>query len=461
MLTFFVIFVLWILCCTAWWSMIFFVLCGVFWLYVLYTKQWTIIWICVFSMLCAFVATEYYDYNQWTHGLSLQKAKIISIEWTVISYGKPWQHVVRSLSGIWLLESSQSMELWSRIYVTASVLSVAEKWKTRYDMSDFKFSYEKWLRMKWYQAVLRAHRIVPFPRIWWRGVLDLQNTLIHRLGILYTGDYIWITEWMLIGSKYHINPKLYKQFIDSGLVHILVASGGNLAFILLIFSFVLFFIPFYIRLVLLWIIWWLYCIICGGDSSIMRAYFMLWFLFLSYMFGKSISPRRSLMFVIIIMLVYNPYVLLFDLGFRLSVAAIVGIIIAARFCDKLYYNEGISGWAFRILQYFVVGICVWLSLLPFLIMQSWSVNLTSLVVNYIVQIILPCIIYVLSISLIAWWRLWNSCTMLVMYWLNAILWCNERAIQHAVLFSGWFTWKCILSLASYTLLYYIYSQPEN
>ena len=460
MLTFFVIFVLWILCCTAWWYILFFVLWGVFCFFAIYTKQWTIIGVCLFSMVCAFVATEYYDYNQWVHAISLYKGKSIALEWTVISYGKPWQLVVRSISGVFLVESPQSLDLWSRIYTTASVVSFAERWKTHYDVSDLKFSYEKWLRMKWYQAVLRANRIVPFPRTWWRRIIDLQNTLIHRLGILYTGDYVWITEWMLIGSKYHINTQLYKQFIDSGLVHILVASGGNLAFILLIFSFVLFFIPFYIRLVILWIIWWLYCIICGGDSSIMRAYFMLGFLFLSYLFGKSISPRRSLMFVIIIMLVYNPYVLLFDLGFRLSVAAIVGIIIAARFCDNLYYNEGISGWMFRILQYFVVGLCVWLSLLPILIMQSWSVNLSSLVVNYIVQIILPFIIYVLSISLIAWWRLWNSCVVLVVYWLDAILWCNERAVHHAVLFSGWYVWKCLLSISSYIFLYYVYTQQE-
>lgn len=53
---------------------------------------------------------------------------------------------------------------------------------------------------------------------------------------------------MLIGDKSQIPKKEYQQFIDSGLVHLIAVSGGNILMIVVFLQFVLFFLPFYVRI---------------------------------------------------------------------------------------------------------------------------------------------------------------------------------------------------------------------
>lgn len=162
------------------------------------------------------------------------------------------------------------------------------------------------------------------------------------------------------------------------------------------------------------------------------------------------------MIVIIVLLCRNPYFLLFDLWFRLSITAIVWIIVAGKFCDTLYYDSSIGWWRFRIIQYMVLGFCIRLSLLPFLLFQSWKVSIISIFVNYMVQCILPLTIYGLSMSLLLWWEWWSIIAHWVVISIDGIMACSDRALSHIITLSGNVWWKCSLSLFSYCILYCFY-----
>jgi len=79
---------------------------------------------------------------------------------------------------------------------------------------------------------------------------------------------------MLIGDRSQIPDSEYQSFINSGLVHLVAVSGGNVLMIVIFLQFILFFLPFYVRLgvILLTIIE--YGCICGLDSSVFRAVLM-------------------------------------------------------------------------------------------------------------------------------------------------------------------------------------------
>lgn len=53
---------------------------------------------------------------------------------------------------------------------------------------------------------------------------------------------------MLIGDKSQIPESEYQRFIDSGLVHLIAVSGGNILMIVVFLQCILFFLPFYVRL---------------------------------------------------------------------------------------------------------------------------------------------------------------------------------------------------------------------
>jgi predicted membrane metal-binding protein len=56
----------------------------------------------------------------------------------------------------------------------------------------------------------------------------------------------------------------------------------------------------------------------GADSSVIRAWIMASLMIIALYFGKSILVWRLVAIALILMLLYNPYFLPYDLGFLLS-----------------------------------------------------------------------------------------------------------------------------------------------
>lgn len=55
---------------------------------------------------------------------------------------------------------------------------------------------------------------------------------------------------MLIGDKSQIPKSDYQDFIDSGMVHIIAVSGGNIVMLVIFLTRILFWIPLYPRIII-------------------------------------------------------------------------------------------------------------------------------------------------------------------------------------------------------------------
>ncbi len=102
----------------------------------------------------------------------------------------------------------------------------------------------------------------------WR--VQIKNIVVQALpdqnGALLLG--------MMIGDRSLLPQDQYQNFVESGLVHIIAVSGGNIVMIVVFLSLVFFFFPFYLRNVLIILGITLFALLCGGDSSIIRALIM-------------------------------------------------------------------------------------------------------------------------------------------------------------------------------------------
>ena len=56
---------------------------------------------------------------------------------------------------------------------------------------------------------------------------------------------------MTIGDRSQIEQSRYDQFISSGLVHLIAVSGGNIAIVVLFVGMLIFWLPFYVRQIVL------------------------------------------------------------------------------------------------------------------------------------------------------------------------------------------------------------------
>ena len=119
-----------------------------------------------------------------------------------------------------------------------------------------------------------------------------------------------------------------KSFVNSGLLHILAASGMNVAFI---FSFFYFFLSLFrinykvnISMCILAVI--TYSLMTGLGASVIRATFMLVFVLIGKLIDRDAHSISLLSFVAFLMLIYNP-MFINDVGFQLSFIVTFGLLV--------------------------------------------------------------------------------------------------------------------------------------
>lgn len=117
------------------------------------------------------------------------------------------------------------------------------------------------------------------------------------------------------------------SFINSGLLHILAASGMNVAFIWGFWFFFMkrFRVSYKITLISGILLVLLYTLMTGLGASVVRAALMLNFVLIGKLFDRDAHSVSLLSFVALLMLIYNP-AYLNDIGFQMSFVATLGIL---------------------------------------------------------------------------------------------------------------------------------------
>ena len=205
---------------------------------------------------------------------------------------------------------------------------------------DYQFNYDKRLLMKGISGTLYEKFSLPAQQnkiqaSWLHHQLSTTRTrLKERIQKVFPDKEAALLLGMLIGDKSQLETEAYQNFVNSGIVHIIAVSGGNLVMIVVFLSAVLFWVPFYIRngLIILGVI--AFALLCGGDSSVLRALIMAVLSLLAVFRGREIKIWRLLKYAFVLMLCYNPFFLIYDLGFLLSFGAVIGIVLTNEWRTK-------------------------------------------------------------------------------------------------------------------------------
>ena len=124
-------------------------------------------------------------------------------------------------------------------------------------------------------------------------------------------------------------PDNIKQsFVNSGLLHILAASGMNVAFIYSFFFFLLNLckVPFKVNIGVCILAVLTYVLMTGLGASVIRAALMLLFVLVGKLIDRDAHSISLLSFVAFLMLIYNP-MYINDVGFQLSFIVTFGLLV--------------------------------------------------------------------------------------------------------------------------------------
>ena len=160
----------------------------------------------------------------------------------------------------------------------------------------------------------------------------LRNHLLKALtenGL--SGRNYAVTAAIILGYDQLMDPELEQDFVNAGAMHILCVSGLHVGVIYLVINFILGFLirkrsHRMIKMGLLLMIIWFYALLTGLSPSVQRASVMITVFIIGNAINRDRDSFNTLAASAVLMLIVNP-LLIFNVGFQLSYAAVLSILI--------------------------------------------------------------------------------------------------------------------------------------
>ena len=192
--------------------------------------------------------------------------------------------------------------------------------------------------LKWFSGYAWYHRIygkstVPIFKRITRGEVStfgaVQKWAKWVIFKWFPENIAGIVLGMTIGNIELLSSETKKSFTNAGITHILVVSGSNIAFVIVILTGILKYIPMGSRIrasiVITFVL--IYGSLVGWDMPVVRAVAMGLITYMAIEWGKRISSLAVLFLVGWSILLYSPLALVYDAGFGLSFAGTLGILL--------------------------------------------------------------------------------------------------------------------------------------
>ena len=313
-------------------------------------------------------------------------------------------------------------------------------WTFAIPLFSWSFDFAKWMKMKGRKGTIYEDNSIKLEAesskheaVWL--VKQMKKWLQEKIVEVYGKNKIsWLILGMLIGDRSQIPESEYQNFINSGLVHLVAVSGGNILMIVVFLQCILLFIPFYLRLGLILLTIIGYSLICWLDSSVFRAVLMWGMSMVALFWGREINIRRLLAISCIVMLIINPYFLAYDTGFLLSYSALIGIVYFDKLKDgkvekwngeKKKENLVKKGLLYIYTSYIAPSIGASIGIFPIIIFFMGKINLLGIIGNLFVLPIVPFVMIYGFVSIRAYY----------LWWWEWLLWIEKIAIQYIYIIS--------------------------
>ena len=192
---------------------------------------------------------------------------------------------------------------------------------------------------------------------------------------------------ILLGTRQNIPDDLKDAFSKTGTTHILAISGYNIMIIseAILLGLIWFFrrrTAFWISVVAII----LFVILTGASASVVRAAIMGLVLSFAHGYGRLYDQRNSIILAGAIMVWFNPMVLVFDIGFQLSFAAVLGLIYLYPYVDsKLYKLPKLGNFK----ELTLMTLSAQVTVAPLLIYYFGNFSLVSLPTNILILPFVP------------------------------------------------------------------------
>jgi len=158
--------------------------------------------------------------------------------------------------------------------------------------------------------------------------MKVRQRIVETINKSLPAEQAGLLNGMLIGYKDGLSEDVKQAFSDAGLSHIMAVSGMNIAFIIMPLLFLLKKAHLKVKainsIIIVALIIFVY--ITGFSPSVVRAVIMAVIILTGQIMRREADVLTSIAFSAMFLLLYNP-ILLFDVGFQLSYAATMSLVL--------------------------------------------------------------------------------------------------------------------------------------
>lgn len=212
-----------------------------------------------------------------------------------------------------------------------------------------------------------------------RGVLlAAKQSYLAVLKSYLSEPYAALAGGITVGERRSLGDALTQKFRDAGLIHIVVLSGYNISIIIIALMYILSFLPKRVGAIISIGAIIIFTLIVGASATVVRAALMGTIGALGIFFRRSYNALHALFIAGLVMVLWNPYVVVYDPSFQLSFMATLGLLLGAPLLmDRLRFIP--RAWGTR--ELVAVTLATQIAVLPLLVYMMGTVSLVALPVN--------------------------------------------------------------------------------
>lgn len=316
-----------------------------------------------------------------------------------------------SIDYIWKIIYIDSIKIKNNINIIISWNNFElEKWyliKTNSKLIEFKsfdsFSYKKYMYSKniYFKAYLNKFEIIKKRQLnkIEKSIIILRKKIIKTIYEIYPKDEAIFLAWILIWARESIPEETKQNFNNSWLTHFIAVSWFNITILIIFISYILKYFPTFIKIISITIFIVLFTILVWESAPVIRASIMwlLWYYIITS--GRKWNIFILILVTAVIMWIYSPFSLNYDVSLHLSFLALIWIIYTKDFFDKIFY---FLPNFLEIKTAFSLTISALVLTLPIMIINFWQFSTLAFLANILVSWTIPIAMLLWFISIIVY-----------------------------------------------------------
>jgi len=258
------------------------------------------------------------------------------------------------------------------------------------------------------------------------ALFHFKEGLDARIKELYFEPEASFAVGLLLGSRAGMPEELSKAFQQVGLTHVVAISGYNISLLISLMFSCFYLLPLKTRVVVSTLAIGVFVVLVGASAAVVRAGVMglltLWAMFT----GRRSQVFFALLWSAFLMVLSNPYVLLYDVGFQLSFLSTFGLLTV-----EPWLSQKIPGPPGTLKEAFVLSLAAQIATTPLTLFNFGRLSVVSPLANVLVAPFIPLAMLFSGLSLVfgpplAW-----------------IAWFPLKFVEQVALFLGSLPWASV------------------